>query len=279
MPAESVGAIDAVAQADAIEASAWRDMIAAAPDPVRRDLRPAAVTVAAATLLLAPGTPATQFNRVIGLGVHVPATEHDLDEIVAQYRRQGVTEFWVHLSPGARPAQLPQWLTQRGFVAPARRSWAKMLRGTAPPPAIATTLVARLAQPGESGAVGRIVCSAYGMPATFAPWFEALTKRPGWRPYVALDHETAVAAAFLYVHEREAWLGAAGTLAEHRRRGGQGELMARRITAAAALGCTVIATETGEPVGDEPNPSLGNMRRCGFSQVASRLNFACRSAA
>jgi hypothetical protein len=49
--------------------------------------------------------------------------------------------------------------------------------------------------------------------------------------------------------------------------------MARRISDAIAAGCRHIVTETGEPVGDEPNPSLSNMMRCGFRKVASRLNF------
>lgn len=50
--------------------------------------------------------------------------------------------------------------------------------------------------------------------------------------------------------------------------------MALRIRAAIAAGCTQITTETGEPVADEPNPSLVNMRYCGFKQVCSRLNDA-----
>jgi hypothetical protein len=34
-----------------------------------------------------------------------------------------------------------------------------------------------------------------------------------------------------------------------------------------------VATETGEPIDGEHNPSLANMGRAGFTQVASRLNF------
>jgi hypothetical protein len=59
----------------------------------------------------------------------------------------------------------------------------------------------------------------------------------------------------------------------HRRRGGQGALMARRIADAVAAGARYLVTETGEPMADEPNPSLANMKRCGFVTVASRLNF------
>jgi hypothetical protein len=50
--------------------------------------------------------------------------------------------------------------------------------------------------------------------------------------------------------------------------------MARRIADAAQAGARYVVTETGEPKGNEPNPSLANMKRCGFVTVASRLNFA-----
>jgi hypothetical protein len=64
-----------------------------------------------------------------------------------------------------------------------------------------------------------------------------------------------------------------GSVAEsHRRRGGQQALLARRIVDAIDAGCTAIVSETGEPIADEPNPSLANLLRCGFKVVASRLN-------
>ena len=49
--------------------------------------------------------------------------------------------------------------------------------------------------------------------------------------------------------------------------------MALRIRLAIEAGRTRITTETGEPVGDEPNPSLRNMAACGFAKVFARLNF------
>jgi hypothetical protein len=64
-------------------------------------------------------------------------------------------------------------------------------------------------------------------------------------------------------------------LPTHRRRGGQGALMARRIADAGAAGLDWVVTETGEPIAGESNPSLANMARTGFRCVASRLNFEC----
>jgi len=91
---------------------------------------------------------------------------------------------------------------------------------------------------------------------------------------IALAGAQVAGAGLLYVEGREAWLGAGGVLREFRGRGAHRALMALRIREAAAAGCARAFTETGEPIGEEPNPSLANMERCGFRRVCSRLNFA-----
>jgi len=112
------------------------------------------------------------------------------------------------------------------------------------------------------------------MPPALVPWFEAVAVRPSWQAYIAREGGTAIGAALLYINESRAWLGAAGVRKEARGRHVHRALMAQRIEAAIAAGCTRLVTETGEPVGDEPNPSLANMEWCGFEKVCSRLNYA-----
>jgi GNAT superfamily N-acetyltransferase len=80
----------------------------------------------------------------------------------------------------------------------------------------------------------------------------------------------------IFIRDRTAWVGIGATLPDVRKRGAQTALLAARIAAAKAAGCTVVATETGESVAGEPNPSLANIRRAGFTQVCSRLNFASK---
>ena len=119
------------------------------------------------------------------------------------------------------------------------------------------------------------MCGAYGIPLALAPWFVALVGRPGWEFRVGVaDDGRIVAAGAVYLREGTGWVGVGATLSECRRRGAQSALLAERIEVAVAAGCTILATETGEAVGDEANPSLSNIRRCGFEQVCSRLNFA-----
>lgn len=255
--------------ADAIEAAASRDLYAAAPHALR--LR--SVALGSATALLAPTLPVAYFNRVIGLGNETPATSADIDQVVSLFKDSAIGAYWVHIVPSARPADLAALLQQRGFSLPPRRSWAKFLRSPEVPPMPRSALRIRKAAASDAHAVAGVLCSAYGMPASTEPWFAALVGRPKWHVWVAEDNDRIVATGSLFVDADTAWLGAGGTLAEQRGKGAHNALIAARIAAAAELGCRVIATETGEPVQAEPNPSLANLRRAGFVQVCSRMNF------
>jgi len=257
--------------ADAIEARACADMYAAG---VSLQLR--SETVDGATLLFAPRLPVTYFNRVIGLGVAEPATESTVKAALERYRAAGVAEFWIHLNPAARPPKLADWLTGHGLALPPRRSWAKFLRGPQPYSPRKSTLRTRDAQPGDADAIAKVVCAAYGMPPFLAPWFAALAVRPGWRFVVAEADGVVAATGAAFIHGETAWLGVGATLGEHRNRGAQSALLAARIALAARAGCTILATETGESIAGEVNPSLNNIRRAGFEQVCSRLNFAAK---
>ena len=266
----------AAATSDAIEAAAFVDFYAAAPPTLAAQLGLRTAEVAAATLLFAPRLPATIFNRAIGLGVHRPANEADLDAVIAAFGEagQGTLAYWIHANPFAAPASLAQWLESRGFTLPERRTWAKMLRGTAPPPDIPTSLEVRRARPAEVSAVAQTIATAFGMAPMLVPWIEAIFGRPRWRGYAVLADGKVVGGGALFVDGQDAWLGLGSVATEFRNRGGQGALMALRIRDAIAAGCTRIATETGEPVANEPNPSLANMVRCGFGKACSRLNYA-----
>jgi GNAT superfamily N-acetyltransferase len=256
--------------ADSIEASAMAEIYAAAPPPLACRIE----AIAGASLLLAPRVPASYFNRVIGLGVSEPATEIALDAIVERFRLEGVADFWLHLNPVARPEQIGGWLAARGFAPPPRRTWAKFLRGPERYAARASALSVRPAGANDADEIARVVCSAYGMPATLAPWFAALVVREGWHFVIAETDGRVAATGAVFIAGATAWLGVGATLGEYRNRGAQSALLAARIAIAADAGCSVLATETGESIAGEVNPSLNNIRRAGFVQVCSRLNYA-----
>ena len=93
----------------------------------------------------------------------------------------------------------------------------------------------REARPGEADAAAQAICAAFAAPYSSPP-------RRCAPPLLRCAQEGS---------------------------GGGGLRAARAIEA----GCTAIVTGTGEPVGDEPNPSLANMLRCGFARGGSRLNY------
>ena len=248
------------------------DMYAAAPAALGLSVE----TIAGTTLLLAPRVPVSYFNRAIGLGVFEPATEASLDAIIERFKAADAADYWLHLNPIAKPAQLADWLTERGFAPPPRRTWAKFLRALEPYAARPSALPVRQAEPRDAAAIAQTVCVAFGMPPALAPWFAALVGRPGWRFVVAEADGKIAATGAAFIDGTNAWLGVGATRAEQRNRGAQSALLAARIALAADLGCTLLATETGESVAGEVNPSLNNIRRAGFVQVCSRMNYAAK---
>ncbi|HET7808974.1 MAG TPA: GNAT family N-acetyltransferase, partial [Steroidobacteraceae bacterium] len=250
-------------------ARASADLYAAAPAEMRaRVLRTGEVTV-----FCLPALPVSYFNRVVGLGNEQAATEADLDRVMEIYSSSGVGEYWIQLSPSARPAELPRMLAARGFASPPRRSWSKFLRATDSAPPVNCEYTIRPARPADASAVAQVVATAYGMPPAIAPWFAGLVGRPNWQVWVAEQAGAIVATGSLHIDGRHGWLGVGATRASHRGRGAQSSLLAARIAAARQAGCEIVATETGDPVADEKNQSLENIRRAGFEWVCSRVNY------
>lgn len=258
--------------ADEAEAAAYADLYAAAPAPLRQALGLRVQWQGGATALVAPGLPSPPFNRVIALGTPRPATPEDVESLQRLYRDAGVVRWWLHWHLHALPSDFLARLRAAGFADAARPSWAKVLRGTEPAPEAASDIA--IDEPARERWAETAACIAqvFGLPPSVVGWLAAPHGRPRWRVYTASDGGRVVGGACLFVDGGVAWLGLGSMLESHRRRGGQKALMARRIADAIAAGCTAITTETGEPVADEPNPSLANMARCGFGVVASRLN-------
>ena len=96
--------------------------------------------------------------------------------------------------------------------------------------------------------------------------------RPGWHVFLAREGGDAVGAGALFLHEDAGWLGVAGTVPEHRGKGGQGALLAARIDRARELGAGVLVTETGEQVEGRPSNSYRNILRAGFAEAYLRPN-------
>jgi len=234
-----------------------------------RCLYPEAVELGGVTILRADAAPLSpMLNQIVGLGVDEPATEAALDAALAAIGEDVSCYLAIH--PGARPAELTTWLSDRGLEP--GWGWMSFRRGLDDVAGPQTSL--RLVRVGtaEADAFGRVVATGYGLPEAAAPW-AAGAHDVGWDCWLALDGDEPAAAAGLFAAEGVGYLGFAATLPEHRGKGGQSALLALRIRHARELRCDVLITETGERRDDLPSNSYRNILRAGFAEVAIRANW------
>lgn len=239
-----------------------------------RTFSPVVTEAGGATVLLAPEAPdSPMVNRAFGLGLERPATEADVDAVLAAM--PSGTTFYVAVAPAARPGDLSGWLQARGLEP--GWGWMSFQRPVAPVPKAATKLrLRRVENDDEAAAFARIVRAGYGLPEAIE---QVIARAPdaGWRCWLALDDDEPVSAAGLYAEEGAAYLGFAATLPEHRGKGAQNALLATRIAWAAEHGCDVVLTETGERRDDLPSNSYRNILRAGFEEVEVIANWLGRS--
>jgi GNAT superfamily N-acetyltransferase len=248
------------------ELEAFRDLYAAAPEGLGASVGEIGGVLC---LQLEAAPSSAMFNRALGLGLREPATEEALDEL-ATFFGEGIG-WCVALAPEAQPPELPSWLEHRGFVP--GYGWAKFKRGVADPPEAPTEL--RVERVGADGAdaFAETFVRGYGTPAFFREWLARIPARERWHCFLAFDGEAPAGAGALYTAGEVGWLGIAATLPEHRRKGAQGAILGARIEAAAAAGCEVVVTETGEPLEGKPSSSYRNIVRAGFEEEYVRPNY------
>lgn len=262
------------AQADACEVNAFADFFDAAPADVRRKLGLSVHHVADATLLLAPGIDSPLLNRAIGFGNHLRMQPCDVVEITRRYADAGVANWWLHVNLGTLPLPIQSEIRSRGFSPAHHAVWAKMHRTRGPVAEVGTEFEVVRASATQLDAAAEIIRAAFDLPPVMAPWLKALHERPGWQTFAALDGRDVVGCGCLYLRRSAAWLGMGAVAASARRRGAHAALLLHRVAAALAAGATHLYTEAGEPADGVSNSSLNNMRRVGFSKLASRLNLS-----
>ena len=228
--------------------------------------------VGSVRLYLMPQVDVLIFNRAVGIGIRQPATEGQIDEIVARYQGAGVPRFLIPVSPAARPATIEPWLEARGFRR--HNAWVKLHRESERMPEVATAGIhVEEIGPERATEFGKIVQTGFSMTDIAGEWVGLTVGRPGWRHYLALDGANPVAAAGMYLRGSWAWLGFMATLEEARGRGAQSALLARRITDAHAAGVRWLSVETAEDTPERDAPSFRNVIRQGFRVAYLRPNW------
>lgn len=252
------------------EQAMWRSSWNGTPAQLREQLDMHLYEVGGASATVIGTFPVAFFNRVLGLGIHEPATESLVDELIAIYSQYDVPRS-ISLSPLAQPSGVADWLTARGFKHTS--SHAKVLRGREDPPTIATDLRIERVGPHNAAVFAQVNRHAFGMP----DWYEVMAKRlfdqANFHGYIAYDGDTPAGSGLLYVSGDVGGLYSGATLPGYRRRGAQGAIMAQRIRDGIDLGCCWFTTETDVETPDAPNPSYHNMLRTGFELVYERPTY------
>ena len=253
------------------ERDAWADVYEAAPEAIRAGLGLASRRIDDGALLVCKAIDNIQFNRFAALGVAQPPRPESLDAAIAGFADAGVRN-WIVQCPEANE-ELSALCVGRGLE-PHARTWAKFLRG---PDRIEakTTLDIREIGTEDAAAFGAAAAAGFGLPPVVGQWLTSVAGRAGWRCFSAFEGRNAVAAGAVYCSGKAAWFGIGATLPSHRNRGAQSALLAARIEAAAAAGCTLLTTETGIPHAGEAGPSFKNIQAAGFRIVYRRPNY-CR---
>ena len=211
-------------------------------------------------------------NRVIGLGIHTPATEAQIDTIIDTYKAAKIPRFFVQVSPYAQPEDIQEMLKQKGFSH--YNNWAKLCRkAEVPLPSVQTDLTVVEIGKDRAEEYGRLIVQCFEWDGQLAGVIAGTVGAPGYKNYFALDGNKPVGAAALYGNDVYASMAIAGTLPEYRGKGAQSALLARRIADAKALGCRHIISETAEEKPGKPVASYRNMRRMGFELAYLRPNF------
>ena len=223
--------------------------------------------------LITPEVDHLLFNRILGLDTRREVPAATLDAMIRRFREHGVARFFVHELPGEHHQELGPVLERHGLEK-FRRSWLKLALRLENPVAPVTGVEIRPMTAVEAGRAADILMAGFDIPATASRHVQAMFADERLYNRVAIVDGQVAGVGVVFIDPPAAYLSMAATAPEFRQRGIQKALMLRRLALAAELGCEWVFTETGAPVGDEPNPSLRNMHTCGFAPLYLLDNYA-----
>lgn len=275
----STAAVDAATTArfEAAEARAWEDLYAAAPADWAAAAGHSTCRVDGTLVLSWAATGRRYFSRAIGLGVLRPASEREIDDIIAGYEQAGIDMFLVQSMLHCRPAEYERWLADRGLEAFDRQD--RIVRGDRP----AVTLEPA---PDRKIAVERVTRETAREWADFidttyrldtGPWLPRLIGRPGWHQYVAREDGVIVACRGMYIGpDGAAWLGMDGPVPG---------LVTQDFAPDAALcetivrdglahGARLFVSDIEAPSRDFDTPAYDYFGRLGFTRPYTRIHHA-----
>ena len=199
------------AEIETAEARSWADLYAAAPANFALGAGLTTRKVRGTLALSWAATGRRYFSRAIGLGVVEPATEEQLDQILAGWREAGITMFLLQSLPHCRPAAYESWLRERGLEPFDEQD--RIVRDGSPlaerAPVSDRQLVVERVDRRSQDEWAEFLQRVYRLDT--GSWLQELIGRPGWFQYVARADGEIVAARAMHIGpDGTAWLGMDG---------------------------------------------------------------------
>jgi len=211
--------------------------------------------------------PGFSLNRALGFS---EINENILDRM-EEFFKGRVGKFALQIQPFLLDDKKIKLLTSRGYSYSS--SWVTFCRDSSPVHSRGTDLEIREIGKEYAGQFAFILNEVFGFPHEFDDIAASAVGSKEWVIFMAYDGDKPVGSAGICITGETAYLSFANILPEYRRRGAQGELLARRIDAARKRGVKWIVVDTAESSDEHPNPSYWNMLRHGFRLLYHRPNF------
>ncbi|TPK66344.1 hypothetical protein FJ546_06125 [Mesorhizobium sp. B2-4-19] len=259
------------------EVNAWLDLYAAAPADfaARQGLSIAGEGDLAWTTCTT--IPFVHFNCVKNFGVDSPASESQLDALLAHYRAAGISRPWFYVNPHTEPSRVRCWLEARGLQR--QGGWERIYREADPLSSeplftIDGVSVERVKKASANEWAG-FIDKSYRLPTS--PWLLALAGRQGWHHYMAKRGGAVVAVRSLFIGaDGAAWSGieapVPGIMAPSFDLDAVlGEALVRDGIAA---GAKLFATDIEAPQEQRDGPAYRNYARLGFRIAYFRSHYS-----
>ena len=226
--------------------------------------------------------PFIHFNCVKNIGVDGPASEAQLDTLLAHYRDAGITRPWFYINPHTEPSRLRCWLEARGLQH--QGGWERIYHDATPLPA-EPLFPADPLIPVDDVSVDEVTPKTASQWASFidgkyrlptSPWLMALVGRKGWHHYMLRRRGAVVAVRSLFISDGAAWSGieapVPGIMAPSFDLDAM--LVERLLRDGIAAGAKLFVTDIEAPLPDRDGPAYRNYDRLGFKLAYSRSHYS-----
>lgn len=186
------------------EIEAWRSLIDAAPDSLRKVNGMKYMDIGGGTAINFQANPIPLFNRVIGLGLSEPLSQQLIDSIKNFYTHH--EKYIIHFSSPMKPANSDALLKQNGFYFAG--AWERIVRDTKPLTNndVMGDIEVRQVDSSLVESWVKFLIDSYGF--DFYWWPRAFAFQKGWKHYVALRNNKIVGCrSFFMTKEKTIFSG------------------------------------------------------------------------